>query len=202
MDIRCSGKMLGQSATATTIKYIGLLSAGGECFFNCSSLEEVQLCQDLEDVYYEPYGLYRTFYGCANLKRISGLSVEKLVYDIYDLWPNISSSQRSTHNLYVTMQSFYHCTSLEDCMVHGTLRATGVDLHESPLNDDSISSWLNSLYDWQTNSEGISSELIDMQTNPPYIIFNESAMQRYLQTTTNVVIYNSALSKGWLVQTK
>lgn len=94
----------------------------------------------------------------------------------------------------------YHCTSLTDCELGGTLYKSGVDLRLcTKLSARSLYTWVNALYDWSNNPE----EKTTNDTN--HTLYLTDAQQTTLMGyagddgESGEDAYLAALDKGWTI---
>ena len=188
------------SLTELTLPATISAKATNNTFFDCSSLTSI----DLHGMTRHALQMCKLFNGCILLKSVTGLDLSGLALTVDDLLNaniGISTSGAAEEAFSIVVRNlFYNCNSLSDCRLSGILYKSGVNLQLAKmLSAESLYSWVKSLYDWETNEEGKTTDDED------HVLYMSAAQQQALTDYTGENgengedAYLEAISKGWTI---
>ena len=130
------------------------------------------------------------------LKSIKGLNLSNLVLSASSISPYLESwwNEHESSGNYsyfdCAKNMFKQCDALVDCVLEGTLYKSDVDLRPCvSLNEESLKSWVNALYDWDANLENKETDDTD------HVLFLTESQQAIVGD--DMII--EAIEKGWTI---
>ena len=154
---------------------------------------EFKGCKAKEIIFdvFRPRVIMQTFYSCSNLERIQGLDLSNLVLSSSELLLGYNDLSKTT------LYAFVKCSNLADCILEGTLYKSNLDMSYCPLNLDTQISWINALYDWNTNPESKTTDDTSHKITFKKTVYNN--MNTYIPEGNTKTLIQIAVDKGWTV---
>ena len=167
----------GAMAAVTTMQY---------CFNNCSSLSSLTLP---EGSLKKNLTAYLMLSGCSKLTKVENFTLEGVA---------LTAASYTDSSAYKNAIDFRPPSSLVDFEYVGTLYRSGVTLKNCPnLTAKSLFSWAAALYDWETNSESLTTD------DTEHVLYMTAAQQATLTayegdgTMTGEGVYEQLITYGW-----
>ena len=157
-----------------------------QCFNNCSSLSSLTLP---EGSLKKNLTAYLMLSGCSKLTKVENFTLEGVA---------LTAASYTDTSAYKNAIDFRPPSSLVDFEYSGTLYRSGVTLKNCPnLTAKSLFSWAAALYDWETNSESLTTD------DTSHVLYMTAAQQATLAayegdgTMTGQDAIDQATLYGW-----
>ena len=167
----------GAMAAVTTMQY---------CFNNCSSLSSLTLP---EGSLKKNLTAYLMLSGCSKLTKVENFTLQGVA---------LTAASYTDSSAYKNAIDFRPPSSLVDFEYVGTLYRSGVTLKNCPnLTAKSLFSWAAALYDWETNSESLTTD------DTEHVLYMTAAQQATLTayegdgTMAGEDVCEQLMSYGW-----
>ena len=158
----------------------------GQCFYGCSSLSSLTLP---EGSLKENLTAYLMLSGCSKLTKVENFTLQGVA---------LTTASYTDSSAYNNAIDFRPPSSLVDFEYSGTLYRSGVTLKNCPnLTAKSLFSWAAALYDWETNSESLTTD------DTEHVLYMTAAQQATLiayegdGTMTGEEVYEQLITYGW-----
>ena len=158
----------------------------GQCFYGCSSLSSLTLP---EGSLKENLTAYLMLSGCSKLTKVENFTLQGVA---------LTTASYTDSSAYKNAIDFRPPSSLVDFEYSGTLYRSGVTLKNCPnLTAKSLFSWAAALYDWETNSESLTTD------DTEHVLYMTAAQQSVLTayegdgTMTGEGVYEQLITYGW-----